>query len=170
MFRKNASAAATVFAAVLAGLLLAPAPPAAAVDLHAMWDGRCGGCHGHAADFARRFLTVEDGKLRGRHHRDNLDRFLPNHYLAPDLVAPVIAMLTAQASAPPRFRERCGSCHESAAQLARDDLALRDGELVGRQSGRRMRDFLARHGKLAPDELPFFVDLLTRLVRETGTR
>lgn len=155
---------------VFAVFVALAAPPALAVDLHAMWDNRCAGCHGHSADFARRFLTVEGGKLRGRHHRDDLDRFLPNHYLAPDLVAPVIAMLAAQASATPRFRERCGGCHQTAAELARDKLSLRDGELVDRESGRRMRDFLPGHGRLPAAEAPFFVDLLTRLVRETGAR
>jgi hypothetical protein len=58
------------------------AAPSLARDIHAFWDSRCGGCHGHAGDFARRYLKVESGKLVGRHHTDNLRLFLGQHEMS----------------------------------------------------------------------------------------
>jgi hypothetical protein len=58
------------------------AAPSLARDIHAFWDSRCGGCHGHAGDFARRYLKVESGKLVGRHHTDNLRLFLGQHEIS----------------------------------------------------------------------------------------
>jgi mono/diheme cytochrome c family protein len=139
---------------------------ATATDLHHFWDQTCADCHGHSADFSRRFLTVEDGKLTGRHHKNDLFTFLSNHHLPPDLVVPVHDMLLAQASTAPRFRDRCGSCHETAAALARDSLAIQDGVLYGKEAGRPVAEFLKRHARLQPGEIPFFVDLLTRVERE----
>ena len=132
-------------------LTAAGAGRAAEVDLHAYWDGRCASCHGHAAAFARRFLTVKDGKLQGR-----------------DLIAPVTAMLAAQVTTEPRFRNECGNCHTSAAELARKSLSLRGGVLVSRSSSQPTAEFLAGHARIKPEDVPFFVDVLTRLVRETG--
>lgn len=141
---------------------------AAEVDLHAYWDGRCASCHGHAADFARRFLKVTNGKLRGRHHVDDLDTFLANHHLSRDLVVPVTEMLAAQVTTEPRFRNECGRCHPSAADLARKSLSLRGGVLVGRAGSKPTTEFLAGHAGIKPEDVPFFVDVLTRVVKETG--
>jgi hypothetical protein len=159
----------TMRTSVLAGVFAAVAfmaADAAADDLHYYWDQVCGDCHGHAGDFARRFLPVEDGKLVGQHHKDDLLRFLQNHYLPPDRVVPVHDMLLAQAGTEPRFKEKCGSCHETAAGLARESLVIRDRVLSGEESGRSVAEFLKRHGRLQPTEFPFFVDLLTRVERE----
>ncbi len=152
--------------ALLAPMLLAPG--GAGTDLHQFWEGTCADCHGHAGPFARRFLTVEDGRLLGRHHRDDLAAFLANHHVPRDLVGPVHDMLLAQASTPPRFQERCGRCHESAAALARESLELRDGTLYARKSGQALAQFLPRHAKLrlTAEEIGFFTDLLARLERE----
>lgn len=146
----------------------AGAGKAAEVDLHGYWDGRCASCHGHAAAFARRFLTVKDGKLEGRHHVDDLETFLANHHLARDLIGPVTEMLAAQVTTEPRFRDECGRCHTSAAELARKSLSLRNGVLVSRAGGQPTAEFLAGHARIRPGDVPFFVDVLTRVVRETG--
>lgn len=141
---------------------------AAAVDLHEYWDRNCASCHGHAAAFARRFLTVKDGNLQGRHHVDDLDVFLRNHYLARDLIGPVTAMLAAQVMAEPRFRNECGRCHENAVTLARQSLSLRDGVLVNRASGLPTAEFLSHHARIKPADVPVFVDVLTRVTNEVG--
>jgi hypothetical protein len=155
----------TALAIVLA-ILASMTTDATAADLHRFWDQTCAECHGHSADFSRRFLTVEDGRLTGRHHKDDLLRFLGNHHLPPDLVVPVHDMLLAQASTDPRFRDKCGGCHETAAGLARSSLAIQDGVLYGKETARPVAEFLKRHGRLQPGEIPFFVDLLTRVERE----
>ena len=152
--------------AIVLTILTSMTTDATAIDLHRFWDQTCAECHGHSADFSRRFLTVEDGRLTGRHHKDDLLSFLSNHHLPPDLVAPVHDMLQAQASTEPRFRDRCGSCHETAAALARDSLTIQDGVLYGKGTGHPVAEFLKRHGRLQSNEIPFFVDLLTRVERE----
>lgn len=138
-------------------------------DLHWFWDQRCEDCHGHAAEFARNFLTVENGKLVGRHHRDDLLLFLKNHGVPEPRVKPIYDMLLAQTGADSRFKDKCGGCHKTAAGLVRDTLVVQDGMLRGRNSGRPVADFLKRHGKLKPDEVPFFVNLLTRVEREVNS-
>lgn len=93
-------------------------------DLHAYWEQRCQDCHGHSGAFARRFLQLRDGRLVGLHHGADLERFLRQHYLADELVAPVMAMLTAQISTPALFAQRCAGCHGTAADFARKSLVL----------------------------------------------
>lgn len=141
---------------------------ATARDLHAYWDDRCAGCHGHAADFSRQFLTVENGALKGRHHRNDLALFLANHYIDDALIEPVMAMLAAQKQAMPRFKAQCQRCHATAADLARESLAVRDGELVSRTTGQPMRDYLKGHGRIKAADQPAYLDFLARITREVG--
>lgn len=156
-------------AALGAALLAGAAGAACAIDLHAYWDDRCSGCHGHSATFARSTLQVQEGRLAGRHHRDDLAGFLRGHYLNDDLVAPISAMLLAQVSTPPLFGQKCGGCHGTAAEFVRGSVDLRDGTLVGRRNGLPVAEFLRRHGQLAPAEVGPLVDVLRRVHRETST-
>lgn len=157
--------------AILAALLLLSGPVRAAPsdrDLHVYWEQRCQDCHGHAGAFARRFLTLRDGRLVGQHHGADLERFLHQHYLADDLVAPVMAMLTAQATTPALFAQRCAGCHGTAADFVRKSLALRQGELVGRDSGRPVAQTLSAHGKLTQQEASLVVESLRRVQAEVA--
>lgn len=160
--------AALLRVALLALSLLAPALPGAfaATDLHAYWDDRCKDCHSDSGAFARRTLHVEGGRLVGAHHRDDLDRFLRQHYLTDDLVAPVTTMLLAQATTPPLFKSHCAACHGDAATLARKSLVMKDGVLTGKASGRPVADFLRSHGGLAPAEVPIMTATLQRVLGE----
>ena len=142
---------ASIIATMLA--LLLAVPPAVAVDLHHFWDQRCGGCHGHAGDFARRFLKVESGKLIGRHHTDNLRLFLGQHEMSGAIADEIYAMLLAQASTPPIYQPKCRGCHQNAADLARSSLAVSGGTVVGRKSARPLADFLPGHARLTSEEL-----------------
>lgn len=153
---------------VIAGVVawLCAGVPAGAVDLHAFWDQRCGGCHGHAGDFARRYLKVEDGRLVGRHHRDNLRLFLGQHEMSGQIADEVYAMLLAQASTPPVYRHKCGGCHQTAADLARASLAMSGGALAVRQSGRPLAEFLPGHAALQAEELSVVMQSLARVYRE----
>lgn len=151
---------------LFAGLLRPVA--AESVDLHAYWDGRCRQCHGDAGAFARRTLRVEGGRLLGVHQGAQLERFLRNHYLADEMVAPVTAMLAAQVVTPPLFKQHCAGCHGTAAELARQSLALRAGTPVGKRSGRAVQDSLRSHGGLAATQVPEMVKTLTRVLGEVG--
>jgi mono/diheme cytochrome c family protein len=118
--------------------------------------------------FARSTLTVDKGRLLGLHRRQELEVFLRNHYLSDELVAPVMAMLAAQASTPPLFQQRCAGCHGTAAEFARRSLALRDGALIGLPSGRRLAATLATHGGATVAERPLLLETLTRVRREVA--
>lgn len=138
------------------------------VDLHALWDDRCAECHGHSGDFARRFLQISDGRLQGRHHVDNLQLFISQHYSTAAQAAPIYAMLQAQTATPPLFRQHCSKCHDSAASLVRSTAILRDGVLLSRHSRQPMHQFLSSHRKLSVEEIDFYDRLLTRVATETG--
>lgn len=138
------------------------------IDLHHYWDQRCQQCHGHSSEFARRFLRVENQRLAGVHHRENLEVFLRNHYLSDDLIAPISAMLLAQLKTPPLFGNRCSACHDSAAEFARKSLDLRDGAPVGRLSRRPVADYLTAHGGLTPVEIGIVVESLLRVRQEVS--
>lgn len=143
--------------------------PSVGRDLHAFWDGRCRNCHGDAGEFARRTLRVERGRLVGAHHVDDLERFLRNHYLPDELVAPVTAMLKAQAATVSLFKPHCAGCHGTAAEFARQSLTLHNGVLTGKRSGHAVEETLRAHGGLAPAEQAELVKTLVRVVGEVGT-
>lgn len=161
----------STIALMLAALLPLTMPAMAGPDgrdLHAYWDGRCKDCHGDSAAFARSTLRVEQGRLLGRHHGAELPNFLRNHYLADELVVPVSAMLAAQVTTSPLFKQRCASCHGSASEFARKSLALQGGLLTGKASGKPVADSLRSHGGLAPAEIPAMVKSLERVLGEVG--
>jgi mono/diheme cytochrome c family protein len=137
-------------------------------DLHLYWDDRCQGCHGHAGEFARRFLRVHEGQLQGQHHRQDLSRFLSQHYLSDALVGPVSAMLVAQVTSPALFKPQCARCHESASAFARQSLLWQGGVLVGRASGKPVADYLVHHGGLAATQIPVVVEELSRVLNEVS--
>jgi hypothetical protein len=139
---------------------------ASGTDLHRLWDDRCAICHGHAGEFAREYLSLSAGSLQGRHHVDDLRRFLNSHYLAGREVDAVYDMLFAQVQTQARFRNECSGCHATAARFVREALLLDDGLLYSRTSGRPVRGFLEHHRNLEPDDIVFYTRLLTRVAGE----
>ena len=106
---------------MVTAVLAMPAVRASNIDLHWLWDDRCDACHGHAGDFARKFLSVSSGELQGPHHTTSTISvgFLHNHYLAGNEVDAVYNMLLAQANNQARFKNECASCHDTAAMFVR---------------------------------------------------
>lgn len=151
---------AAVAAAAVAGTVLLPAAPAAAEDLHRLFEDRCADCHGDAGPFAHEVLAG-----RGL-TPERLARFLGRHGGAGPDAEPLAAMLLAQAETPPLFRRQCTICHGKAADFVRDHLIARDGVLVGRYTGRPVAPFLGHHAGLTAEERAFFTDLLTRVEGE----
>lgn len=151
---------------LIAVMLVVPVVKASVVDLHQLWDDRCAICHGHAGEFARNFLHVTGGELQGRHYVHDLRRFLHNHYLSSNEVDAVYEMLLAQATNQARFRDECGDCHESAAKLVRDTMVLDGGVLYSRASRTPVRTFLHHHRDLEPNDVDFFMKVLTRVAHE----
>ena len=159
---------ATLILMLTMALVTHAALSAGRMDLHKFWDDRCLECHGHAAKFAREYLSVSNGKLVGRHHIENIRQFLGNHYLAESEVDSTYEMLLAQVSTQARFQNECSECHNAAADFARGSLEFRNGVLYGRESGKPITDFLNNHRKLQFNDVKFFSDLLIRVARETG--
>ncbi len=153
---------------LVASELLTPATADYGIDLHWLWDDRCRSCHGHSAEFARKFLSVSSGKLKGKHHVDDLRQFLNNHYLTSQFVDDIYSMLLARLSHPPRFKDECSSCHQEAASLVRDKLLFREGVLSIRKSGKSVREFLGNHRRLNDDDVKFYTDLITRIAVEVN--
>ena len=68
-----------------------------------------------------------------------------------------------------RFHALCGRCHEHSGPFARDRLAVVDGELVGRATGRPIESFLRRHpGGLTAADIALFGSVMQRQV-EAGS-
>lgn len=155
---------ASILAMLAAVLMTASAP---AVDLHQFWDSRCADCHGHAGPFARKHLKVEGGVLKGHKADRDLKLFLAQHETGEAMATAVYTMLLAQAQTQPVYQQKCAGCHETAAAFARQSLVMRNGVLTGRDNGRPVAEFLKRHGKLTPDEIPVVVEALTRVLAET---
>lgn len=148
-------------------VMLFPATSIAA-DLHQMWDQQCGGCHGHAGSFVREHLQLADGQLRDRSGGRDVSAFLETHNggYPSEIVSALIDMMTAQAATPELFKERCGDCHETAAQLVRDQVAERDGRLIGLDAGRPLAEFLPGHARIDQGELVQIQAVLERIYRE----
>lgn len=133
------------------------------------WPGlyfeRCGRCHGTAETLFEKNAALRDGKVVGRRSGRDLRVFLGSHFARRDRaeVETIYSELLRFARDGGRFQQQCAICHVSAERLARESLILRDGELFGRYSGRRIGDFLTGHGRLdAPDDVAFFVKVLLR--------
>lgn len=154
-------------AAVLIGVLLLTAKVGATgIDLHWMWDNRCAECHGHSAEFARKFLQVENDRLQGRHHGEDLRLFLRNHYVSASEADAIYEMLLAQVRTQPRFMRECSNCHGQASTFVRSTMLLQNGVLISRESKQPIRRFMDHHRGLQADDIDFFVNLLTRVAGE----
>jgi hypothetical protein len=141
--------------------------PRTGLDLHKLWHNKCASCHGHSAEFSRKFLRVSsEGKLLGPLHADNLKLFLFNHYPAGKEVDGIYNMLLAQASTQPRFQQECSDCHGIASEFVRESLILRDGELLSRKLQSSTSSFLGSHRGLSAEDVEFFVEQLTRIANE----
>ena len=154
-------------AAVLIGVLLLTARAGATgIDLHWMWDNRCAECHGHSAEFARKFLQVKNDRLQGRHHVENFRLFLRNHYVSTNEADAVYEMLLAQVRTEPRFKHECSNCHGQASTFVRRTMLLQNGVLISRESKQPISRFMDGHRGLQADDIEFFVNLLTRVAGE----
>ena len=153
-----------VFGAALAVSAVSPLR-AEGLDLHWLWDDRCAQCHGHSAEFARR-LSWRDGDLVLAHPVGDPLRFLRHHYPPEAETEPIYRMLQAEAATPPRFREACAGCHDSAAVLARESIVFRGSRPVVRRTGQPLGEALAGHRGIDAEAQVFFEALLTRVARE----
>ena len=152
---------------VLAALLATTMVPAGAgaVDPHAVYERRCARCHeGHAGDFVAKSLIRRDGRIVGRDSGIEIGAFLADgHGRLPAAELPVVVShLAAIFESGGLFRTHCRICHDPAVTLARRELTLRDGRVVGRYSGRDIRTFMENHGRLEGAEVETIMRMLER--------
>jgi hypothetical protein len=153
-------------AAVVVTIALAGAASAAVGDVHERFETRCGSCHAHAGDLARKMKFDPAGRLVGVESGRDIRRFLDRHHAGDAATAEAIyALFARQTASGGEFRDRCAICHGRARELVRDRLVISGGRLAGRYSGNDVGDFLVGHANLAPAEAKFFRDVL-RLIAE----
>ncbi len=113
-------------------------------------------------------LDHQGDRFLGRASGRELGELLITHnggYSSEDIAA-IRRMLVAQVQTPPLFQDQCSRCHDSAAELIRDQVVVRDGDLWGRASGQRLAEFMGSHGRLNAEETARILDVLRRVVAE----
>jgi len=155
-----------IFSFVFSQTIFAEEQKPSGPDLHKFWDKNCSECHGHSADFSRKFLKVVDGKLQGPMHKDSFKSFLNNHYIRRNQQNAIYDMLLAENQIEPRYKNECSSCHKSAAEFVRESITLRDGKILISKQDTPVSDFLESHRGLKAEDVEFFMTLLTRVANE----
>ena len=80
------------------------------------------------------------------------------------VLAGAVTSVSAQTTDPHLlYEQNCGGCHnEHAGDFVQQSIVREGDALVGRESGRPLRPFLARgHGKLSPEEVEIMMEHLT---------
>jgi len=151
---------------LLAGIILNAAMPdgrAGERDPHAVYETACARCHSpHAAEFFReRLIPDGDAVVIGR-NREEFEAFLSGGHvpLSQKRVASLMDLAARVVQEPPLYGQKCRICHAPAVMLARRELLLRDGRLVGRYTGREIAGFLSAHGRLHGEETAQIVNML----------
>jgi hypothetical protein len=135
---------------------VASAQTATVVDPHGLYEMRCARCHGdHAGEFVARGLKRTMSQIAGMLERGHGG-------LQGAEVEVMTSHLEAIQSAGGLYREKCRICHDRAVDLARRELTLRNGRLVGRYTGRDIESFMGVHGRLSEVERATILDMLTR--------
>lgn len=132
------------------------------VDPHALFEDKCGRCHGHAGAFALEKLTIAKGEVVGQRSGKVVLKTLASHFgrLADSEARQVVDMFRRQIEVGGLYQSKCRICHDPAKDLARRTLIMRNGQLFGRYSGRPVVDLLSYHGRLRDDERKVLLDML----------
>jgi mono/diheme cytochrome c family protein len=142
-----------------------PATLAQTIDPHELYEQRCSGCHApHAGEYVHDNLKRLGDKIVGRDTGMELRSFLTGGHgkLAPGEIDVMFAHLASILEGGALFRERCLICHGRAVALARSQIILRDGRLVGRYTGRDIGTFLENHGRLKGVQIATVIQMLER--------
>jgi len=153
------------FILVLIIMLTAGIAQSDPVDPHAVYEQKCTRCHeDHARAFADQHLLVKGDRVIGKRRSRDLAKFLNNGHgkLNPTEVAPLVAHFKSVIGANGLYKQKCRMCHEPAVNFSRIKLIMKDGKLLGRYSGRDIKEFMNEHGRVTQDELPIIMDALMR--------
>ena len=147
---------------VILMLLLIPLE-AGSRDGLAIWDSRCEECHGDPVIFSGKYLWDMEGQLQGRHHVENLDLFMRNHYTPDHEIEAINSMLLSYANSPLRFKVECGECHGDAKDFVEKSIWVRGSGITGMKTGIDIGEFLPTHRELLPEDVAFYQKLFARI-------
>lgn len=134
-------------------------------DPHALYETKCALCHeAHAGDFVHDNLDFKDGIIVYRGSGIGVEAFLGAGHgkLDEQEVKTLMDHLTAISQSGQIFRAKCLICHDTAVNLARSELVLKDGDLYGRYSATKISEFLHHHGRLTAGEVDTMINVLSR--------
>ena len=134
------------------------------IDPHKLYESKCAICHeSHAYEFVKNILKKEDYKLVGKRIERDINLILNNHRgtslsksESNTLITHFLGILKREGL----YRQKCIMCHDSAVNLARHKLILRNGSLYDRYGGRWITNFLRDHGRLDESELIIITEML----------
>ena len=151
---------------------ITPPTMAQPIDPHSLFETRCGRCHAQAGPFARKTLVIEEGQLVIQKSHRRLVDFLPDHYgdLSADEISSLLETFKRQVETGGLYQKKCRICHDRARYLARRNLVLRNGQLVGRYTGADIKRLLSYHGRLSDDEQAVIYDMLVWQVETASGR
>ena len=69
-----------------------------------------------------------------------------------------------------RFEDECSECHGDAKDFALDWLGFSNGTLMATGVDMPVAKFLKKHQGLTPEDIEYYVDLLTRVAKDAGLK
>lgn len=69
-----------------------------------------------------------------------------------------------------RFKDECSECHGDAGEFALDWLGFSNGKLMATGVEMPVAEFLKKHRDLTPEDIEYYVDLLTRVAKDAGLK
>lgn len=138
---------------------------AQSLDPHEIYERTCSRCHdAHGGNFAKKSLDLVAGKVVGRKNSRQLRDLLEGGHggLSSDETDALVAHFESIVSSGHVYQDKCTICHDRAVVVARRNLIVRDGRLMGRYSHKDIAKFLENHGRLEPDEIVTILDMFHR--------
>ena len=131
---------------------------------HGPYQELCSRCHPTAGDFASDHLIIKEGILITRRRKQEVLDFLLDHRggVTEAEATHLRAMLRRHVVSGSFFQKHCRICHERASSMARRKLIVKNGELFGRYTDRRLKTFLSVHGRSNDAEGEQLYDILKR--------
>ena len=134
------------------------------IDPHELYESKCAVCHeAHAYEFVTNNLRKKDAILVGKRMERDIGLILNNHRgtrLSQSESNALIKHFMGILEREGLYRRKCIMCHDSAVNLARRNLILRDGRLYDRYAGRWITSFLKNHGRLDESEQAIITEML----------
>ena len=108
-------------------------------------------------------MWVVDGRLEGRHHKEDLPLFFQNHYIPDHEIEAMSEMLARTANSPLRFDNECGSCHGELAVFLEKSIWVRGEAMTAMGVGMEVDEYLKTHQELGEEDIEFYLKLFTRM-------